>query len=90
MIVRTKISFFYPRFLGKSFPKAEQTTSYTLMGGIADPILAKVIGDISELDQLATNAMARDTVARLKVRYGMINLGHLRREVESALMFVSA
>jgi hypothetical protein len=85
-----KYLFFHPCFLGKSFPKTEQESFYTPRNGVPSPILAKVIVDLSELDQMATNAMARAAIEEDKSRYGMINLGHLHRKVENALAAVSA
>jgi hypothetical protein len=82
-----KYFFFHPFLLERDSPKDEQQG---LRGVPLTSVLAKVIGDLSEIDRVAKNASGRFSAPRVKARYGMINLGHLRREVESALAAVLA
>jgi len=77
-----KYFFFHPFLLGKGPPKEQQIGLMPCYS-----VAAKVIGSLSEIDQMAKHASAigRRFIAGAKARYGLIDLGHLRREVNHAL-----
>jgi hypothetical protein len=94
---RDKYLYFYPKMFGRLFPEDQSQFPAS--------VFFSVISDISEMEEQARKAEANRqrlfrptdapslgtqlTAARVTSRYVMINLSHLRREVESALLLAT-
>jgi hypothetical protein len=76
--------FFSPRLIGKDAPKNLQQ-SLSRPRGVPYSLAFQIIFDLADLDKPPRTAAARAYVTQAKNRYGLINLGSLRRDVEKAL-----
>jgi hypothetical protein len=84
---RDQYLFFHPRLLGRLSREGERETSKR--PGAPYSVAVKIISDLADLDRQAKTAQARISLDRFRARYGMINLSHLRREVEANLVAFS-
>jgi hypothetical protein len=81
---RDKFLFFHPNLLGRLSPENDRETSD--QPGAPYRIMIEIIVDLAELSQNARTETANNFVNRYRARYGMINLTHLRRQVEASLI----
>ena len=75
--------FFHPNLLGRLSREDERETADKQ--GAPYSVTVAIISDLAELDQHTKTDYARDSLDRFRARYGMINLGRLRRQVETNL-----
>jgi hypothetical protein len=82
-----KYLFFHPTLLGRLSAENERETSSK--AGTPYRVTIAIISDLAELDREAKTDQARASLDQFRARYGMINLSHLRRQVEATLIAFS-
>ena len=78
---------FHPNLLGRLSREDERETSDK--PGTPYGVTIAIISDLAELNQEANTDQARAFLDRFRARYGMINLSHLRQQVEANLIALS-
>jgi hypothetical protein len=83
-VERDRFLFFHPNLLGRLSHENDRETPN--QPGAPYRITIKIIFDLAELSQEAQTNDERKFVDRSQARYGMINLSHMRKEVEDSLI----
>jgi hypothetical protein len=80
---RDKYLFFHPNLLGRLSREDEREAPDK--SGTPYRVTIAIISSLADLDREAKTDQAHASLDRFRARYGMINLSHLRRQVEANL-----